>query len=98
MIKARLDMDVYFFVKHERDVSNVKEQLSRLWNTTDTFHVLYHKIDTGDCLSYYDVLPDKKEPVVFDIVDEDAELFKGYYRKRLGWYKKIGSEVVNRRG
>lgn len=39
--------------------------------------------------------PDKKEPVVFDIVDNDNKVFASYYKKRLSWYRKIGAKVVH---
>jgi superfamily II DNA or RNA helicase len=39
--------------------------------------------------------PDKKEPVVFDVVDEDSSVLKGYATKRLSWYHSLGSRVLN---
>lgn len=36
---------------------------------------------------------DKKQPVVYDILDPGARLLSAYYQKRLKWYKKIGCEV-----
>ncbi|MCK5788774.1 MAG: DEAD/DEAH box helicase family protein [Chlamydiia bacterium] len=38
--------------------------------------------------------PDKKKPIVFDIVDMDSSVFSGYYQKRIAWYSKIGSTVI----
>lgn len=38
-------------------------------------------------------LDDKKEPVVFDIVDSSSPIFNGYAKARLKWYKSIGASV-----
>lgn len=38
-------------------------------------------------------LPDKKEPVVFDIVDKSSTVFAGYANVRAKWYSSIGAEV-----
>lgn len=38
-------------------------------------------------------LDDKKEPVVFDIVDSTSTVFKGYAAARAKWYKSIGASV-----
>jgi len=37
--------------------------------------------------------PDKKEPIVFDVVDQCSNVLTGYYNNRLQWYKSIGAEV-----
>ena len=39
--------------------------------------------------------PDKKEPVVFDLVDGDSFVFRGYRDKRLKWYVSQGFEIVD---
>ena len=36
----------------------------------------------------------KKKPVVFDFIDPDSEILKGFGRSRLKWYASIGAEVV----
>ena len=36
----------------------------------------------------------KKEPVVFDVVDSSSNVFKGYWDKRMSWYRKVGAEVI----
>lgn len=36
----------------------------------------------------------KKQPVVFDLVDQDSPVFKGYALSRDKWYRRIGAEVV----
>jgi len=38
--------------------------------------------------------PDKKKPIVFDLVDDDSPVFKGYVRTRDEFYTRIGAEVV----
>lgn len=38
---------------------------------------------------------DKQEPVVFDVVDTDSNVFAAYANKRLAWYHKIGAKVAN---
>lgn len=38
--------------------------------------------------------PDKKEPVVYDLVDADSSVFAAYGEKRLEWYRAIGSKVI----
>lgn len=38
--------------------------------------------------------PDKKEPVVYDLVDADASVFAAYAEKRLEWFRGIGSKIV----
>lgn len=38
-------------------------------------------------------LDDKKEPVVFDIVDSSSPIFNGYAKARAKWYKSIGASV-----
>lgn len=40
--------------------------------------------------------PDKKQPILFDLVDEDSEVFSGYYFNRRRYYKKIGASVKER--
>ena len=37
--------------------------------------------------------PDKKDPLVFDIVDDSSSLFTGYARNRQKWYKEIGAPI-----
>jgi len=39
---------------------------------------------------------DKKVPLIFDMVDPDCDLFVGYGRNRLRWYRKIHAEVLKR--
>lgn len=36
----------------------------------------------------------KRQPVVFDVVDDDSPVFKAYATKRAGWYQKLGCEVI----
>jgi superfamily II DNA or RNA helicase len=38
--------------------------------------------------------PNKKEPLIIDIVDADSGVFRGYWQRRLSWYKSIGAAVV----
>lgn len=38
--------------------------------------------------------PDKKDPVVIDIVDTDSPVFAGYAQKRAAWYNSIGANVI----
>jgi len=38
--------------------------------------------------------PNKKTPVVFDIVDKDCAVFAAYAGKRQQWYKSLGCEVI----
>ncbi len=40
--------------------------------------------------------PDKPTPVVIDLVDMDSHVFKGYARKRLRLYRKLGAKIDNR--
>lgn len=35
----------------------------------------------------------KKEPVVFDIVDDSSNVFKGFWNSRRSWYSEVGAEV-----
>jgi len=37
--------------------------------------------------------PDKKEPVVLDLIDGDSRVFDMYSKKRQRWYRLLGSEV-----
>lgn len=37
--------------------------------------------------------PDKKQPVVYDMVDSDSSVFKAYAGKRQRWYRLIGAEI-----
>jgi superfamily II DNA or RNA helicase len=37
--------------------------------------------------------PDKKTPVVFDLVDQQSKVFTMYANKRLEWYRSIGCKV-----
>jgi superfamily II DNA or RNA helicase len=37
--------------------------------------------------------PDKPEPVWMDMLDTDSPVFRGYARRRLEWYRKIGATV-----
>lgn len=37
--------------------------------------------------------PEKKDPVVFDIVDGTSSVFTGYYNKRKAWYATMGVKV-----
>jgi superfamily II DNA or RNA helicase len=38
-------------------------------------------------------LPDKKEPLVFDLVDYSSPLFSGYAKARQEWYKSVGAKI-----
>lgn len=38
--------------------------------------------------------PDKFDPIALDMVDEDSEVYLGYYHKRLVYYSQIGAEVI----
>jgi len=40
--------------------------------------------------------PDKKQPIVFDVIDADAEPYVKFATKRLGWYKKVRATVLNK--
>lgn len=40
------------------------------------------------------VYEDKKLPVVLDIIDKDSHIFHQYAKKRLKWYRSLGSEIV----
>jgi superfamily II DNA or RNA helicase len=37
--------------------------------------------------------PDKKEPVVLDLVDVDSTVLRNYAEARMKWYKSLGAEV-----
>ena len=37
--------------------------------------------------------PDKKSPVVLDLVDYRVSLFEGYFKKRQKWYSSVGCEI-----
>ena len=39
--------------------------------------------------------PDKKQPVVMDVVDADSPVFANYAANRKKWYRSIGAEVVD---
>lgn len=39
--------------------------------------------------------PDKKQPIVLDVVDTDSEVYMGYFEKRKAWYKSIGAEIIS---
>ena len=39
--------------------------------------------------------PNKKEAVVFDVIDEDSSVLRGYSNKRLSWYREKGSRILN---
>jgi superfamily II DNA or RNA helicase len=36
----------------------------------------------------------KRHPVVYDVVDLDSNVLKGYYASRRQWYREIGCEIV----
>jgi superfamily II DNA or RNA helicase len=38
--------------------------------------------------------PDKREPLVMDMIDDDSRVFAAYWKKRLTWYASIGAKVV----
>lgn len=38
--------------------------------------------------------PDKKQPVIIDLQDDDSKVLRGYASKRMHWYQSIGAEVV----
>jgi superfamily II DNA or RNA helicase len=38
--------------------------------------------------------PDKKQPVVLDIVDADSHVFLAYAKKRVHWYQSLGCEIL----
>jgi superfamily II DNA or RNA helicase len=38
-------------------------------------------------------LPDKKEPVIFDIFDDTSSVYNGYWGARKKWYASIGAKV-----
>lgn len=38
-------------------------------------------------------LPDKKEPVVFDILDGTSSVYTGYWNTRAKWYKTLGTKI-----
>lgn len=38
--------------------------------------------------------PDKKQPVVLDLVDDDSPVLKAYANKRRSWYRSLGCEVT----
>lgn len=37
--------------------------------------------------------PDKKDPVIFDLIDKDSPVFNGYALAREKWYKSIGATI-----
>jgi hypothetical protein len=37
--------------------------------------------------------PDKKPPIVMDLIDEDSPVFKNYAKSRSRWYASIGCTV-----
>lgn len=37
--------------------------------------------------------PDKKEPVVFDLVDDSSNVFAGYWNSRQRWYRSVNAQV-----
>jgi len=37
---------------------------------------------------------DKKQPVVFDLVDHDSIVFQAYWQKRKRWYQEIGAPII----
>lgn len=37
---------------------------------------------------------DKKEPVIFDIVDEDSNVFCDYFKARMKYYKRVASSII----
>jgi superfamily II DNA or RNA helicase len=39
--------------------------------------------------------PDKKQPVIFDLVDSDSWVFAKYASNREGWYRSIGAKIKN---
>lgn len=39
--------------------------------------------------------PNKKDPVVIDIIDDDSPVFASYARNRQKWYRGIGAEIIN---
>ena len=38
--------------------------------------------------------PDKKPPLILDLVDDDSRVFAGYYSNRRKWYSSIGAAVT----
>lgn len=46
----------------------------------------------GRILREYD---GKKEPIVFDVVDDASAILVGYSNKRLNWYRSLSSRVIN---
>lgn len=38
----------------------------------------------------------KKQPVVFDLVDDTSSVFAGYWRSRQKWYKTVGAAVLSK--
>jgi superfamily II DNA or RNA helicase len=38
--------------------------------------------------------PEKREPVVYDLIDRDSPILGAYWGKRLRWYKSLGAPVV----
>jgi superfamily II DNA or RNA helicase len=35
-------------------------------------------------------------PIIFDLVDLDSRVYKGYFKKRLAWYTSIGAPMINK--
>ena len=102
-----LGKDIAMYVgglsKKEREAAKVKPVLLATYSFTseatdipwlDTMVFATPRSDVvqivGRILREY---PDKKQPVVFDIIDNSSPVFQGYANKRMAWYRKIGAEI-----
>lgn len=90
--------------KEERDQAKIKRILLATYQYTstgtnipwlDTMVMATPRSDViqivGRILREFD---DKKAPVVYDIVDRDSNVLKGYYNSRRVWYKEKNCKIV----
>lgn len=99
--------DIGFYVgglkAHERDHAKTKRVIMATYQMTaeatdiptlDTLVMATPKSDVRQIVGrVIRFLPDKKEPVVFDIVDKTSTVFAGYANVRAKWYSEIGAAV-----
>ena len=99
--------DIGFYVgglkAHERDHAKTKRVIMATYKMTaeatdiptlDTLVMATPKSDVRQIVGrVIRFLHDKKEPVVFDIVDKTSTVFAGYANVRSKWYAEIGAAV-----
>jgi len=102
--------DIGFYVggltEHQQDVAKAKrvvlttykmcsEATDAPWWDTGVFGTPKSDVTqiVGRVIREY---PDKPTPIIFDVEDVSLPLFKAYAKKRLGFYHKLGAEVVFR--